>query len=193
MRNFGYGSVILKKLHANFKSSINISPYYPIKLIEVYEYDKSREECDMAMDKISGITGASGVAGAYQQESYNQSSASNKVEPVQNITGTSPIKDTETSKRITIKDQEELRDILLGDDDKKAISDEDVGQELNDIKKKLGYTECKFGIDEATNRITIKIVDKESKKVIKEVPPEKTLKMIAKVWEIAGILVDEKL
>ena len=29
-------------------------------------------------------------------------------------------------------------------------------------------------------------------KTIKELPPEKTLDMIAKVWEMAGILVDEK-
>ena len=40
--------------------------------------------------------------------------------------------------------------------------------------------------------MTIKIVDKASKKVIKELPPEKTLDMIARVWEMAGILVDEK-
>ncbi len=49
-----------------------------------------------------------------------------------------------------------------------------------------------FGIHEATNRITIKIVDKDTREVIKELPPEKTLDMIAKVWEMAGILVDEK-
>ena len=49
-----------------------------------------------------------------------------------------------------------------------------------------------FGYHEATNRITIKIVDKETKEVIKEFPPEKTLDMIAKAWELAGILVDEK-
>ena len=33
---------------------------------------------------------------------------------------------------------------------------------------------------------------KESKEVIKEFPPEKTLDMIAKVWEMAGLMVDEK-
>jgi flagellar protein FlaG len=38
----------------------------------------------------------------------------------------------------------------------------------------------------------IKIVDKETKEVIKELPPEKTLDMIAKIWEVAGLLVDEK-
>ena len=45
---------------------------------------------------------------------------------------------------------------------------------------------------EKTNRITIKIVDKETKEIIKEFPPEKTLDMIAKVWEVAGLMVDEK-
>lgn len=53
-------------------------------------------------------------------------------------------------------------------------------------------TEAVFGIHEKTQRVMIKIIDKDSKKVIKELPPEKTLDMLAKMWEMAGILVDEK-
>lgn len=53
-------------------------------------------------------------------------------------------------------------------------------------------SEAVFGIHEKTNRVTIKIIDKDTKEVIKEVPPEKTLDMIAKVWELAGILIDER-
>ena len=45
---------------------------------------------------------------------------------------------------------------------------------------------------EETNRVTIKIVDKNSDKVIKEFPAEETLDMIAKVWELAGVFLDEK-
>lgn len=52
--------------------------------------------------------------------------------------------------------------------------------------------EAVFGVHEDTNRIMIKIMDKETKEVIKEFPPEKTLDMIARIWEMAGILVDEK-
>ena len=33
---------------------------------------------------------------------------------------------------------------------------------------------------------------KDTKETIKEIPPEKTLDLIAKAWELAGILVDEK-
>ena len=59
-------------------------------------------------------------------------------------------------------------------------------------KKMTSNTEAIFGIHDETNRVTIKLVDKDTKKVIREIPPEKTLDMIAKVWELAGILVDEK-
>jgi flagellar protein FlaG len=67
-----------------------------------------------------------------------------------------------------------------------------IKKAVEDINKKANNSEAIFGIHEATNRVTIKIVDKESKKVIKELPPEKTLDMIAKVWELAGLMVDEK-
>ena len=52
--------------------------------------------------------------------------------------------------------------------------------------------EAVFGVHEETNRIMIKILYKDTKEVIKEFPPEKTLDMIARLWELAGILVDEK-
>ena len=64
---------------------------------------------------------------------------------------------------------------------------------VDEINKKAHNSEAVFGIHDATNRVTIKIVDKDTKKVLKEYPPEKTLDMIAKVWEMAGLLVDKKL
>ncbi len=73
----------------------------------------------------------------------------------------------------------------------KATS-ENIKKAVENLNKNLYNTEAVFGIHEKTNRVTIKIVDKETKELIKEFPPEKTLDMIAKVWEIAGLLVDEK-
>ena len=68
-----------------------------------------------------------------------------------------------------------------------------IKKAVEQFNKNLSHSSAIFGIHEATNRVTIKIVDKDTKEVIKEVPPEETLDMIAKVWEIAGILVDKKL
>ena len=69
---------------------------------------------------------------------------------------------------------------------------ENIKRAVDNLNKTLYNSEAVFGIHEKTNRVTIKIVDKETKEVIKEFPPEKTLDMIAKVWEIAGLLVDER-
>ena len=71
-------------------------------------------------------------------------------------------------------------------------SNEQIRQSVEKINKSVSNSEAIFGIHDATNRVMIKIVDKETKEVIKEFPPEKTLDMIAKVWEMAGIMVDEK-
>ena len=70
---------------------------------------------------------------------------------------------------------------------------EKVMKAISEMNKKMtSNTEAVFGIHEDTNRITIKLVDKTTRETIKELPPEKTLDMIAKVWELAGIMVDEK-
>jgi len=71
-------------------------------------------------------------------------------------------------------------------------SQEQIKKAVEQLNKKMSNSEALFGIHEGTNRITIKIVDRQTKEVIKELPPEKTLDMIAKVWELAGLMVDEK-
>lgn len=71
-------------------------------------------------------------------------------------------------------------------------SNEQLKKAVEQLNKSMPHSEAIFGFHEETNRVTIKIIDKDTKEVIKELPPEKTLDMIAKVWELAGILVDEK-
>ncbi|MBR3607712.1 MAG: flagellar protein FlaG [Lachnospiraceae bacterium] len=79
-----------------------------------------------------------------------------------------------------------------GQEAQQQISNESIKKAVENLNKTLNNSEAIFGIHEKTNRVTIKIVDKQTKEVIKELPPEKTLNMIAKVWEIAGLLVDER-
>lgn len=79
-----------------------------------------------------------------------------------------------------------------GKNEQNQPSMEQLKKAVDKMNKNLTNSSVQFGIHEATNRITIKVVDNDTKEVIRELPPEKTLDMIAKVWELAGILVDEK-
>lgn len=72
------------------------------------------------------------------------------------------------------------------------LGTEAMRKAAEEINRNAKHSEAVFGIHEGTNRVTIKIVDKNTKEVLKEYPPEKTLDIIAKVWEMAGLMVDER-
>ncbi|MEK5490510.1 flagellar protein FlaG [Paenibacillus sp. FSL R7-0297] len=54
-------------------------------------------------------------------------------------------------------------------------------------------TTLEISIHEKTHDIMVKVLNKDTGELIREVPPEKTLDLVAKMMEIAGILVDEKI
>ncbi len=117
------------------------------------------------------------------------------------VVATSKAEYTDVSAQDTIKQVEPSISIVENAQNKgdagneaaaKQPSNEQIKKAVEQMNRKMSHSEAVFGIHEATNRVTIKIVDKDTKEVIKELPPEKTLDMIAKVWEMAGILVDER-
>lgn len=128
-----------------------------------------------------------------------QTQAVTKTEPVQPVSGS-----TEANPQVEKVAPDPTTVVVAKTDGKKDGSsneaqyqnqqptNEQIKQAVEKLNKSMTNSEAVFGIHEATQRVTIKIVDKESKEVIKELPPEKTLDMIAKVWEMAGILVDER-
>ncbi|GIO12284.1 hypothetical protein J19TS2_18390 [Cohnella xylanilytica] len=46
---------------------------------------------------------------------------------------------------------------------------------------------------EATKTIMVKVINKDTGELIREIPPEKTLDLVAKMMEFAGILIDERI
>lgn len=76
-------------------------------------------------------------------------------------------------------------------------SNSDAMQSFVDAIEKANYiengnTECQFSIHKGTNQVMIKIVDQTTKEVIKEIPSEKILDMVAKMCDLAGVFVDRK-
>ncbi|MFD1139406.1 flagellar protein FlaG [Paenibacillus urinalis] len=53
-------------------------------------------------------------------------------------------------------------------------------------------TTMEVSVHEKTHQIMVKVLNKENGELIREIPPEKTLDIVAKMMEIAGILIDEK-
>ncbi|CAG7633907.1 hypothetical protein PAESOLCIP111_03512 [Paenibacillus solanacearum] len=53
-------------------------------------------------------------------------------------------------------------------------------------------TSFEFSIHEKTKSIMVKVLDKETGSVLREIPSEKILDMVAKMCEMTGLILDEK-
>ncbi len=56
----------------------------------------------------------------------------------------------------------------------------------------LQFKDLKFSQHSATNRMVVEVVDRDTSEVIREIPSEKVLDMLAKMWDAAGLFVDER-
>ncbi len=64
----------------------------------------------------------------------------------------------------------------------------------NTNKMLEGYNRrFEISIHEKTNAVMVKVIDESTDEVIREIPPEKILDMVAALWEMAGIIVDKRI
>jgi flagellar protein FlaG len=138
------------------------------------------------------VTSVKGISSSYQSSMSETQSDAARVEAVNGTISA----EAEQGSQMDTTAKQVAEAIGMPESDENNENQQQVNAQLKkaveEINKNVHNSEAIFGIHEKTNRVTIKIVDKETKKVIKEYPPEKTLDMIAKVWEMAGIMVDEK-
>lgn len=83
--------------------------------------------------------------------------------------------------------QEELKN------NQKELEEEvrDSVKDVNEIVKKVKEG-LSFQIHEDTEELMVQVVDKNTDEVIKELPPEEMLDLKARIQEMVGILIDEK-
>lgn len=74
------------------------------------------------------------------------------------------------------------------------LSEKTIKEVIENTNKKLESTDKKFefSVHEQTNEIMVKVINKETDEVIREIPSEKILDMVAKMMELAGLFVDER-
>lgn len=73
-----------------------------------------------------------------------------------------------------------------------APSEATIDDAVKKANLRMEHTRCEYSYHKKTNRVSIKVINADTDEVIREIPPEKSLDMLQKMWEMAGILVDEK-
>ncbi len=124
-----------------------------------------------------------------------QSSGANQVRAVEATVQPAQIEQAVEQVATTVQTTQQSGNNTEGRNGQQDVNrdNEKVKKAVGELNKQMTNTFCQFGVHEGTGRITIKVLDKETKDVLKEFPAEETLEMIEKVWEIAGLMVDKKL
>lgn len=107
-----------------------------------------------------------------------------------------PTQSTEVKREPTpIKNQQvELDAGNKSSDQEKPQSEHEVIMAIEKANKhfKMYDRRLEFSIHDVTKQIMVKVIDTENDQVIREIPSEKILDMVAHLWQISGVLVDEK-
>jgi flagellar protein FlaG len=76
----------------------------------------------------------------------------------------------------------------------KVINEEKIIEAIEKANESLVFqkTKLKFSIHDGTKEIMVKVIDENTDEVVREIPREKILDMLAKMWELAGLFIDEK-
>lgn len=122
-----------------------------------------------------------------QSSSGSQSTSAAKatVEPVRHTQSESIVKMLSTSKEMK---KAEIQGVRI------SVGEEQLVKAIDRAIKALEGPQTSFEmkVHKQTNTIIVKVFNKETGDLIREIPPEKTLDLVVKMMEFAGILIDEK-
>jgi len=110
--------------------------------------------------------------------------------PLPKVEGRALDKDARSNPKDKAMDLREFQPI-----EKTEYTKEDL-QDAVDTTNRLLFeqqsTYFKFEVHDRTGRIMVNLVDMKTDEIIKEMPPEKILDLVANIWELVGIIVDER-
>jgi flagellar protein FlaG len=77
---------------------------------------------------------------------------------------------------------------------KKTRSTEDIKKDLDAVNKKLdeANSSLQFSVDDKSQELVVRIVDRDSGKVIRQIPPESIVRLRESMKEMAGLLIEKK-
>ncbi|WP_242661386.1 flagellar protein FlaG [Alkaliphilus metalliredigens] len=98
--------------------------------------------------------------------------------------------DETKSKQKNVMDETQFRENPM----KKEVDQERLMPIIDQANKSFEAFDRRFefSFHEKTNAIMIKVIDRNNDEVIREIPPEKLVNMMANMLEVAGLLIDER-
>ncbi|NPV42741.1 MAG: flagellar protein FlaG [Firmicutes bacterium] len=114
----------------------------------------------------------------------------NPLEPIQHIKPLQTVNQNKNTEKLI--SQKEV--LVESENNKEEISDEELQESINTLNKTLEVIDKRyeFSIHEETDRPVVRVYDRNSGDIIKQIPPEEVLNILTKIRELIGIFIDER-
>jgi len=111
-----------------------------------------------------------------------------------NVTSTQTVNKPEVKSSEAKQSQQVANEIRKDMEPEEIINDEMLEKSIEQANKSLQFYDKRIErtVHETTKTIMYTIKDTKTDEVISEFPPKKIQDMIAKMWELAGLFMDEK-
>ena len=111
---------------------------------------------------------------------------------IQNISGNAPVRDNRRPEIFHQSDrQAPPPELNVSDPPKKA----EIEQYMKKLFKSnaLFNKKLKYSVNEKLGQVVVKVIDSETDKVIKEIPPAELQRLYIRIREAIGLLIDEQI
>ena len=151
----------------------------------------------MNLDGTQGIQPLQPMSGVDRVQKIN----TNVYNPAENLIKTNVSRDQEHLNGYETSNQKQQAQNVQSDssddmdlDEEMDLFKEQISEELKKMNDRLTNKNInlEFKMHQRTHRIYVEMVDKTTKKVVKEIPSKKMLDMIGRIWDEMGIAVDKK-
>ena len=133
----------------------------------------------MAFDSINSISSTA----SRQPVSFDT------IPKVVEVNDSADVADTMENGSESVKYPDEAKD---SQSERQQASSKTVEDAVKRANNKMNKTHCEFSYNDEVNRVSITVYDDVTGEVVREIPPEESLKMLEKLWELTGLMVDEK-
>ncbi|NLP18724.1 MAG: flagellar protein FlaG [Firmicutes bacterium] len=113
------------------------------------------------------------------------SPVSSEYDVTRTVAPSDPIPGIDKAAPVEVEKTQEYTEEMTRESLEAAI--EELSQTTHYVDKRL-----KFSIHEASERMQVFVIDSQSQEVIKEIPPEEFLNIVAHIREMVGLLLDER-
>jgi len=117
----------------------------------------------------------------------------NSSQPVDSVA--SQTNQTQNAEKISKANQAAGNNPNAKKSEEKKASEEDIKEGVEQLNEAVQtfHEELEFELHKKSKMMMVKVINSETNKVIKEIPPKEVLDMLGKIKEMVGLIIDEKI